>query len=494
MSRERGAPEGAPLLGEFPGTEEVPGVAWPVLWRERARRRVAGSDRYRWWVLCSVLTGVFATGFTITVLAVAIPEIADDLGASETTLTWVVTGPFLAHALGMPLMGRLGDRSGHRRVYLIGLGLFAIFTGLTAFAWSAGALIVLRIIGGFEGAATGPASMALIMHAFGPADRVRAMGWWALVGAGAPVIGIVVGGPLVEAVGWRVLFLAQLPLVAIAWLISSIVLHETPRRDDVSIDVRGALLLAATVIPPLLALNVGAAQGWTSPLALTLFALGPICAWGFVHVEATAADPILPLEFFARRNFTAPLVALSATQFAYMGGFIITPLLMEGVFGYSLSLTGLVMLSRPLSYSLSAPPAGYVAVRVGERTAALTGTLCIGVSMVVFAAGAAAGSVWLVVLGLVASGLGLGISSPSLISSVANSVDLSRQGIAGAAQQMVGQLGLVAGIQVLATVQGGGDEPSSFVRAYLVGAAVAAVAVAAAGFVRSADRSPAAVP
>jgi len=479
----------APLLGEFPGTEEVPGVAWTTLWRERAHRRVARSDHYRWWVLCSVLTGVFATGFTITVLAVAIPEIADDLGSSDTTLTWVVTGPFLAHALGMPLLGRLGDRSGHRQVYLWGLGLFMVFTGLTAFAWSAASLIALRIVGGFEGAATGPSSMALIMHAFTPEDRVRAMGWWALVGAGAPVVGIVVGGPLIEAVGWRVIFLAQLPLLALAWVISSVVLRETPKRDDVTIDVRGALLLAATAVPPLLALNVARAVGWGSPLTVSLFLLAPLFAYLFVRVESRADDPILPLDFFGRRNFTAPLIAQSANQFAYMGGFIVTPLLLEGVFGYTLTVTGLVMLSRPLSYSLSAPPAGYVAVKVGERAAAVTGALCIALSMVVLAAGAGLESVWLVVVGLTASGLGLGIASPSLISSVANTVDLSRQGVAGAAQQMVGLLGLVAGIQVAATVQGGGDEPGSFARAYLVGGAVAVVAVVAAGFVRSADRT-----
>ncbi len=427
-------------------------------------------------------------GFTITVLAVAIPTISEDLGADETTLTWIVTGPFLAYALGMPILGKVGDRVGHRRVYLSGLALFVVFTGLTALAWNAGSLITLRVLGGFEGAATGPASMALIMHAFPPEDRVKAMGWWSLVGAGAPVIGIVAGGPIVEAVGWRALFLAQVPLAALAWLGAAFVLRETPGRATSRLDVRGAGLLALTVVPPLVALNVAEGLGWASPVTLALLAAGPIALIAFVRTERRVPDPVLPLGLFSRRNFSAPLVALGTGNFAYMGGFIISPLLLQNVFGYSLSATGLVMLFRPLSYSLSAPPAGYVAVRVGERAASITGTASIALSMLVFAVGVASESLALVVLALVLSGLGNGISSPSLVSSVANAVELSRQGVANAAQQMVALMGLVTGIQVLAAVQGGGDDGSSFVVAYIVGAAVAAVAVASSVFVRSAER------
>jgi MFS family permease len=146
------------------------------------------------------------------------------------------------------------------------------------------------------------------------------------------------------------------------------------------------------------------------------------------------------------------------------------------------------MLCRPLSFSLSSPVSGYVTVRVGERRAAVTGTVLVVISMACFALGAAEESVPLVVLALLLSGLGLGASSPSLITSAANAVEPEHLGVANAAQQMVTLIGAVAGMQVLATIQAGGGGDGRFALAYLIGLAVAVPAVVAAGFVRSSAR------
>jgi MFS family permease len=453
----------SPLVVEYPGGEEVPAVAWPMLLRDRLGRRARESDRYRWWVLWTALAGLFATGFTITILAVSLGDVARDLGASETALTWTVTGPFLALALSMPLFGKIGDVRGHRRVYLIGLA-------------------------GFPGAATGPASMALIMRAFPEEDRVKAMGWWSLVGAGAPVLGLVAGGPLVDAIGWRAIFLVQAPLALLALLVAIPILHETPRMEREPIDYPGALTLAVATVAALLGLSVGSQVGWTHPVVLGLFAVAPLAVAAFVGIERRAEHPLLPLRFFAERNFTASLVAQFMSNFGYMGGFIITPLLMEDVFGFTVAATSLAMICRPLSFSLSSPVAGYVAVRVGERSASVLGCVLVVVSLACFAAGAAGESLGLVFAALVLSGLGLGTSQPSLISSAANAVDTESLGVANAAQVMVTQIGVVAGIQVLSTIQGGASSTGSFTVAYLAGGVVAVLGVAGAVFVRSADR------
>jgi EmrB/QacA subfamily drug resistance transporter len=481
------------VLADWSGVEEVPAVAWPLLLQERLRRRVATDDRYRWWVLWTVLAGLFAAGFTITVLAVSLPTIARDLDTDPTTLSWIVTGPFLAHALGMPLLGKVGDRYGHRRVFLIGFGLFTLFTGLTALAWSAPALITIRVVGALEGAATGPASMALIMHVFRAEDRVKAMGWWSLVGAGAPVIGLVAGGPIVEAFGWRWLFVMQVPLSLAALLLAAIVLRETPRADAGRLDLRGAAALGAAAVLPLLALQLGRTGGWVRPLPPVLIAGGAVAVALFVWVEMRAPEPLLPLEFFRRRNFSAALAAQTFSQFAYMGGFLISPLLMQDVFGYTVSATALVMLCRPLSFSASSPVSGYVAARVGERRASVVGTSLVVVSMGCFAYAAATENIALVIAALVLSGLGLGASSPSLISSAANAVEPQHLGVANGAQQMMTLIGAVAGMSVLATIAGGeGAGGSPFVAAYLVGLVVAVPGVLAALLVRSADREAAA--
>lgn len=478
-----------PFVSDAPGGEEIPVIAWPMLFRARISHRVRESDHYPWWVLVTVLAGLFASGFTITIMAVSLKDIAADLGTSETALTWVVTGPFLGLALTMPLFGKLGDVWGHRRIYLLGFLGFTIGAALTALAWSGLALIAIRVLGSIPGAATGPTSMALIMRAFPQDDRVKAMGWWALVAAGAPVIGLIAGGPIVDAIGWRWIFVAQVPLSLAALLVGVVILHETPRKAREPIDVAGAVTLGVATVSALLALTLGAQVGWGSPAVIGLLALAPIGLWAFVRCERRASDPLLPLVFFRQRDFTASLVSQAATNFAYMGGFIITPLLMENRFGFSVAATSLAMVCRPLSNSIASPAGGYLAARIGERPAAVAGTFMVAVSMILFAFAASGHLLALVFAGLVLSGIGLGGSAPSLITVVANTVNPEDLGVANAAQQMVAMVGATAGIQVLSTIQGGSEAAGPFSAAYLLGGVVAVVGVVAACFVHSSRRA-----
>src|SRR5260370_19629403 len=184
----------------------------------------------------------------------------------------------------------------------------------------------------------------------------------------------------------------------------------------------------------------------------------------------------------------ASLVAQFTSNFGYMGGFIVTPLLMERIFGFTVAATSLAMICRPLSFSVSSPVAGYVAVRVGERRASVLGCVLVVVSMGCFALGASTETLALVFGALVLSGLGLGASQPSLISSAANAVETESLGVANAAQVMVTQIGVVAGIQVLSPVPGGVWRTASFTGAYLIGGIVAVGGVTGAAFAQPADR------
>lgn len=471
------------FLGDAPGGDEVPVVGWPFLFEHRIRRFRDG-DRSPWLVLVAVLTGLFATGFSITILAVSLPEVARDLHSAPEDLTWVVTGPLLGLALTMPLMGKIGDTRGHRRLYLLGFAGFTIGAAFTALAWNGPALIAIRTIGSLPGAAIGPASMALIMQAFPESDRVKAMGWWSLVGAGAPVIGLVAGGPVVDAFGWRAIFIAQVPLSALALGLAFVVLRETPRRDREPLDLAGAAALAGATVSALLVLTVGSHIGFDSPIVIALIVAAPLLLWQFIRVERRAERPLLPLQFFRNRNFSASLVAQFCANFAYMGGFIVTPLLVQSRFGFTVAATSWAMACRPLTFSISAPASGYLAARVGERRAGLTGTTLLVVSMAVFVVAVVTDTVGFVFVGLALSGLAMGASMPSLVTVVANTVSSRDLGVANAAQQMVGQIGTVAGIQILSTIQGGSADGLPFAAAYIVGGAVAVGGVAAASFIR----------
>jgi EmrB/QacA subfamily drug resistance transporter len=479
---------------EAPGADEVAVVAWPLLLKRRVAERVESSDKYPWLVLATVLFGLFSVGFTITILSNSVRRIADDLGSDVSTLTWVLTGPLLAFAVFGPAAGKIADLKGQRRVYLASLGAVALFAGLTALAPSAGALILFRVLGAATGAATGPASLAIINKLFPPTRRAQAMGYWSMVAAGGPVVGVVAGGPIVQAFGWRWIFIAQVPLTLITLLLAAAILPAASApteegEEPVGFDVMGAVTLGVGTTSLLLAVNRGPLWGWTHPAVIAGILLAPLMLVAFIAVERRAAHPLLPLGYLRRRNFSFPLLTQFCTNFAYMGGFVITPLLLQDEFGYSETKTGTLLIARPIVFAIAGPVAGYLTVRVGERTSAVFGAATITASMVALASLAPGDSDLFVVAALALSGLGMGASAPAMAAAIANAVDERDLGIAGATQQMVNQVGVVIGIQVMQTIQAARADTvggvAAYGDAYMVGAAAALLGLAFAFFVKS---------
>lgn len=450
------------------------------------------GGRYPTLALLVVLVGLFSAGFTITILGNSLPRIANDLGTETSSVTWVLTGQLLTLAVLVPLTGKLGDILGHRRVYLGGFAVFALMAIPTALAPNVGLLIVFRVLGAAGGAATSPTSMAILMHNFHDERRVRALGWWQLVGAGAPVIGLVVGGPVVDTFGWRWIFVGQAVLSAIAWCAAYVVLRETPTRTAGRFDVAGAVTLAVGVVCLLLAMQLLRTDG-VDPSTIALLFGGLVLLVGFARVEARADDPLLPLTFFRARNFTASLVAQFGANFAYMGSFIVTPLLVQQRFGYTTTQSGLAMALRPLTFSLIAPVAGYLASRQGDRRLATLGTSIVAVGMLAFVVAAARDDVAFVFVGLAGAGIGMGVASPSLLSAVGNSVGGDQLGTANAAQGMVAQLGVVVGMGLMSSVQAAGSGTTGFAWSYVCALVMGVVAVCGASFLRDAapDLEPA---
>jgi EmrB/QacA subfamily drug resistance transporter len=477
---------------EAPGADEVSVVPWPALFR----RRVESSDRYQWWVLWTVLAGLFSVGFTITILAVSLPRIAADLHSDTTTLTWVLTGPLLAFGVVGPLLGKAGDIWGQKRMFILALSLTLVFAGLTAAAWNASSLILFRVLGAGEGAATGPASMAMIMMVFPPEDRVKAMGFWSLVGAGAPVLGVVAGGPIVEHVSWRLIYIAQIPFTMLALVAAAVIL---PGRDKVQpdrirqpLDVPGVITVGLGTVSLLFALNRGPEWGWTSPGVVAAFLLSPVMLAAFVVFERRARAPLIPLAYFRRRNFAFPIGVQFFSNFAYMGSFILTPLFLKQAFHYGETKIGLLSIARPLSFSITSPVAGYLAVRWGERLAAIVGCTFVIASMLAWSQLDPGASNWAVMGALALAGVGLGVSLPSMAASVANAVDEENLGIAGAAQQLLTQVGIVAGIQLAETIQAARQHAvgvvGSYHESYLLAGAACVLGLLCALFVKSAER------
>ena len=281
---------------EAAGVDEVGVAPWPLLFRERLVHKV--GERHRWLVLTVVLVGLFATSITITLLAVSLVDIASDLGTNEATLAWVITGPMLAFGLVGPALGKAGDLYGHKRLFLLGLAGAGVFALATAFAWNAASLIVFRTLSAGFGSATAPAAMAQINRMFEADERVTALGWWSFVTAGSPVLGVVLGGPLVDAVGWRVIFLVQAPLCLVALVVAVVLLPETDRVTAARFDCGRSGRCSASGSPSLLlATNRGGVWGWTSAGVIGLYLLAVVALCAFVAVERRAVEPLLPLRW-----------------------------------------------------------------------------------------------------------------------------------------------------------------------------------------------------
>lgn len=458
--------------------------------RERAR----SSEHYRWWALVVLLLGFFSTGISITILTAVLPSIAREFDVGNHTIAWVVTGPMLVFGVLMPTLGKAADLYGRKRVYLWGWAISTVLSGVAALSWSAGSLITLRFLSAAAGAATGPATMAIILAAFSPSERVKAMGWWSFAGAGAPVIGLVVGGPLVELVGWRWIFGVQPPLALPGLVLAWLVLRPDRPEERPRFDIAGSLLLGLAIGALLFGLNrLGGGSHWLRADVFAPLALTPILVALFVRVERRQDEPLLRLAYFRRRNVVVPILVQGIGVIPYMGTFFLTPFLLHDVLGYDNARTALALVPRPLSNSIMSAVAGYITVRIGERASSVGGMAVMAGGLVVLAGIGSSSSFLHVVSALVLTGIGLGVSLPGLTSSVANSVDEKDFGAISAAQEMVFMVGNVLGMQGLQTIQASrarvvGAE-AGYHDAFVVGAVLAVIATALAFFVRSMHRA-----
>ncbi len=444
---------------------------------------------YPRWVLLVALAGMFATTFPITVLTLAIPTIAEDFRVDEAGLAWLITLPVLASAVALPVLGKLGDLHGHRKVFVVGFTVAVVTTALTATATSPATLIAWRTVTQVAGGSTMPSSLALINSEHHGEQRARAMGWWSMIAAGAPVIGLTVGAPVIDAVGWQALFLIQAALMGVPVGASWLVLRETPRREA-RFDIAGAVTLALGLTPLLLAVDQAPDWGLTSARTLGCLALAVVGLVVFVTIERRVAAPLVPLSFFRSRQTTSTLLSAFLSGASYMGAFFLASLLMTEQFGYSLTSAVPILAIRPALYAASSPLGGRVTGQAGSRVSAVTGCLVLAGGLAGLAVGSAVSSLLVVItVGFLLQGVGHGLLRPAISTALADAVDESDLGMAAAAERLSGQIGVAFGITVLATVYGGDVE--RFPPAFAVGAVFALLAAAASLLLAPARRRPA---
>src|SRR4051812_5876069 len=434
----------------------------------------------QWKALPVLLAGAFMVVLDFFIVNVALPSIATGLGATESALEWVVAGYGLAFAAFLITAGRLGDARGRRRVYAVGLGLFTAASAACGLAPSPTTLVIARIAQGTAGAIVMPQVLAIIGVTFRGPAYVKALSIYGVVLRLAPVGGQIIGGALVaSSLGWRGCFLINVPIGVIALARTPRTVPETARQHT-KLDLTSALMLALGLTAILLPLIEGRRLGWPAWTWVSL-ALAPAVLAAFVRRQQRQEDPLLDLDLFKARTFSAGLITqfcLACTQASF---FVFLALYLQVGRGLTALEAGLVFGIVAVAYVAVSGPAPGLTQRFGHAVIGAGGA-CLTAGMLALAL-AAGSSIVALVPGLTLAGAGIGLCFTPLTSIVLADVDPAKAGGASGALSTVQQIGFALGVAITGVIYFAEPDP---VRAFTL--SVIELAVPAAAIVLSAQR------
>ena len=306
--------------------------------------------------MAAIVPVQFGVSMSLTVIAVAVGDIARDLNTSTGAASWAVTGAILASAVSTSLGGKLGDIYGHRRAFLAAAVMLVVVTPLSGLAWNIESLIGFRVAAGVATAA----GTAMVLLAFPIATRSRAIGWYQSALSGAPAIGLIVGGQIVEQFGWRWVF-AFFGVIAVVGLVTSAAaVRPMGGGLDVSIDYWGGLTLSAGVALVLVGLTLLGNDGVGTSVSIFLMGGGVVLLAAFARIEQRVPEPIISMHYLRKRNFSIPIWVVTLANFSFMGGLVITPFLFTERLGWGLGAATLLLAVRPITFSSCAFAGGYI--------------------------------------------------------------------------------------------------------------------------------------
>ncbi|HYY64112.1 MAG TPA: DHA2 family efflux MFS transporter permease subunit [Gaiellaceae bacterium] len=474
------------------------------------------DNRTRWLALYVLCLGSLMIVLDATIVNVALPSIKKDLGFSETSLAWVVNAYLLTYGGFLLLGGRLGDLFGPRRLFLAGIAVFTLASLLCGLADAKWLLIAARTVQGLGGAVASAVSLAVMMNLFTePAERAKAMGVFGFVAAGGGSLGVLLGGILTDTINWHWIFLVNLPIGILVFVLSLRLLPGSrgtavERRLDVAgaITVTGALMLAVYAI-----VN-GNQAGWTSAQTLGLLGAAIVVLAIFLGIEARVPAPLMPLGLFRLRNLSVANIVGVLWAAAMFAWFFLSALYLQQVLGYSPLQVGLSFLPANLimgvfSLGLSAR----LVMRFGIRKPLAVGLLLAATGLALFIRAPVHGDFVIDVLpSMILLGFGAGMAFNPVLLAAMNDVEPTESGLASGIVNTAFMMGGALGLAVLASIaasrtnslSASGDGPlaaltGGYHLAFLVGAIFALAAAAIGGIflratVQAAHEEPSGVP
>ena len=445
-----------------------------LLRRAVSPARHEGSPRTVLFVMC---TGYFLVLLDVTIVNVALPRIGSDLGTDIGGLQWVVDGYALALAALMLTSGTAGDLYGHRRVVLAGLVVFGAGSLACGLAPGVPALVAARVVQGVGAALLLPGTLAIISRAFpDDAARARAIGIWAGTGSLALPAGPLLGGALTETLGWRAIFLLNVPIVLVALVWTAAIVRESREEQARHLDVPGLLLGSLLLLATTYAFIEGGRTGADAPQVLVAAALAVLTVPTLAVVELRRGEEaMLPVALLRRPAFDAANVVAGIMNMGTLGTLFVLMLFLQSVQDRSALLAGAAVIPLFAPLAVIAPLGGRITSRIGSRLPAAAGLLLATAGLALLAL-VAPHSPYLVLLpAFLLWGIGMGFLTPAVVAAAIAAVPADRSGLASAMNNTARQTGGAIGIAVAGAVAGQPGDETRFVRGFH------AVALGAAG-------------
>jgi EmrB/QacA subfamily drug resistance transporter len=438
------------------------------------------------WLLGVAVAGSGMAFLDSTVVNVALPDIGRDFDASTSALQWILNGYLLTLASLILLGGSLGDRYGRRRVFVLGVGLFTVASLLCAVAPSVQLLIGARLLQGVGGALLTPGSLALIEASFRPGDRARAIGAWSGLGGVAGALGPLVGGYLIGAISWRAIFVINLPIgIFVVWAAGRHVPETSDPTATGPIDLRGAALAALGLAGTTYALIEAPGKGASAPVLVAGIG-GLLALAAFFAGERRSPNPMLPLEIFRSRQFSAANGVTFVVYAALGGFFFLLVSFLQISMGYTPIEAGAASLPVTLLMLLFSARSGALAQRIGARLPLTIGPLVIALGLLMMTQINPGDSYVTAILpAVIVFGVGLTLVVAPVTATVLAAADMRHSGIASGVNNAVARVAGLLAVAVLPVVAGlTGDSfynPSKMTHGFHVGMVVCAVLAAGGG-------------
>ena len=416
------------------------------------RARLFTPENRKWWTLVAVAFGLFMIMLDNTVVNVALPSIADDLGVSISSLEWVVNGYALTFGVLLLTGGKLADLLGRRRIFVVGLIVFTASSFLCGFANSSGVLIGARVVQGIGAALMNPATLSIITATFPPRQRGMAIGIWAGVSALALAIGPLVGGAITEHINWSWVFYINVPIGVLGIFAARIFIDETRDTTPQRFDLPGLFTSAVALFALTFGLIESNDRGWGDPLVLGLVGFAAVFFVVFVLLEQHQRLPMLDLSLFRNASFASANAVMFLIGLAMFGTFFFVSLYVQNVLQYSPLKAGATFLPMTVLIILVAPNSGRLSDKLGPRAMIVPGVVLLTASLVLFSIQDESSTFWTLLPALVVGGLGMGLAMAPTTSAAMHAVPVDKAGVGSAVINSMRQVGGSVGIALTGAI------------------------------------------